>query len=118
MKYKRLNTILVNNTLLYYNKITKSYIDNTKILWYNANCKGKTRFYIVTILLKKRGFYNMSYLGIYTNDINNFDLSEHKKAKTIEELEEKQTSKCYLKIFKLIDDTLEDAELVCTKVLK
>lgn len=60
----------------------------------------------------------MSYLGIYTNDINNFDLSEHKKAKTIEELETKQTSKCYLKIFKLIDDTLENAELVCTKVLK
>ena len=60
----------------------------------------------------------MSYLVIYTNDINNFDLSEHKKAKTIEELETKQTSKCYLKIFKLIDDTLADAELVCTKVLK
>ena len=60
----------------------------------------------------------MSYLGIYTNDLTNFDLSEHKKANTIEELEEKQTSKCYLKIFKLIDDTLEDAELVCTKVLK
>lgn len=60
----------------------------------------------------------MSYLGIYTNDINNFDLSEYKKAKNIEELETKQTSKCYLKIFKLIDDTLEDAELVCTKVFK
>jgi len=60
----------------------------------------------------------MSYLGIYTNDLNNYDLSEHKKATTIEELEAKQTSKCYLKIFKLIDDTLEDAELVCTKILK
>ena len=118
MKYKRFSTILINNTLLYYNKITKSYIDNMQILWYNANCKGKARFYIIIILLKKRGFYNMSYLGIYTNDINNYDLSEHKKATTIEELEAKQTSKCYLKIFKLIDDTLEDAELVCTKVLK
>ena len=36
----------------------------------------------------------MSYLGIYTNDINNYDLSEHKKAKTIEELEAKHTSTC------------------------
>lgn len=60
----------------------------------------------------------MNYLGIYTNDINNFDLSEHKKAKSIEELEQKPTSKCYLKVYELIDDTLEEAELVCTKVLK
>lgn len=65
-----------------------------------------------------KGRLDMSYLGIYTNDINNFDLSEHKKAETIEELEGKQTSKCYLKVYELIDDTLEEAELICTKVLK
>lgn len=60
----------------------------------------------------------MSYLGIYTNDLHNFDLSEHLKAKTIEELEEKKTTKCYLKVFELQNDILEEAELVCTKILK
>ena len=60
----------------------------------------------------------MAYLGIYTNDLNNFDLSEHLKADTIEELEKKKTSKQYLKIFELNEDILEEAELVCTKVLK
>ena len=60
----------------------------------------------------------MAYLGIYTNDLNNFDLSEHLKADTIEELEKKKTSKQYLKIFELNEDILEEAELIYTKVLK
>ena len=60
----------------------------------------------------------MSYLGVYTDNLNNFDLSEHLKAKTIEELEAKKTTKQYLKIFELNDDILEEAELICTKVLR
>ena len=60
----------------------------------------------------------MAYLGIYTNNLNNYDLSEHKKAETIEELEAKQTSKCFLLVYEMQSDTLEDAEFICTKVLK
>ena len=60
----------------------------------------------------------MSYLGIYTNDLKNYDLSEHLKADAIEELEAKQTTKQYLKIFEMNNDILEDAELICTKVLR
>lgn len=60
----------------------------------------------------------MSYLGIYTNDINNYDLSEHKKADTIEELEAKPTSKSFILVYEMQGNTLEDAELICTKVLK
>lgn len=41
----------------------------------------------------------MSYLGIYTNDLHNFDLSEHLKAKTIEELEEKKDNEMLFKSF-------------------
>jgi hypothetical protein len=60
----------------------------------------------------------MSFLGIYTNNLKDNDLSEHLKANTIEELEAKKTTKQYLKIFELDNDILEDAELICTKVLK
>ena len=60
----------------------------------------------------------MNYLGIYTNNLNGFDLTEHMKAKTIEELEEKETNKEYLKIFELPNNILEEASLICTKVLK
>lgn len=60
----------------------------------------------------------MSYLGIYTNNLSDNELTEHKKADTIKELEEKQTNKAYIKIYRLFDDTLEDAEFICTKVLK
>ncbi len=60
----------------------------------------------------------MAYLGIYTNDINNYDLSEHKKANSIEELEAKPTSKAFILVYEMQSDTLEDAEFICTKVLK
>ncbi len=60
----------------------------------------------------------MAYLGIYTNDLNNYDLSEHKKADTIEELEAKPTSKAFILVYEMQSDTLEDAEFICTKVLK
>lgn len=59
----------------------------------------------------------MSYLGIYTNDISNNDLSEHLKADTIKELEQKKTNKHYLQVYELDNDILEDAEFLYTKVL-
>ena len=37
---------------------------------------------------------------------------------TIEELEAKKTTKQYLKIFEIDNDILEEAELICTKVLR
>ncbi len=60
----------------------------------------------------------MAYLGIYTNDINNNDITEHKKADTIEELENKKTNKNFLKVYQMQNDILEDAEFIYTKVLK
>lgn len=60
----------------------------------------------------------MSYLGIYTDNLKENDLTEHLKAETMEELEQKKTSKHFLKIFEIENDILEEAELVCTKVLK
>ena len=60
----------------------------------------------------------MSYLGIYTNNLNDNDISEIKKADTIEELEAKKTNKQFLKVYEMQEDILEDAELICTKVLK
>lgn len=60
----------------------------------------------------------MSYLGIYTNNLNDNDISEIKKADTIAELEAKKTNKQFLKVYEMQEDILEDAELICTKVLK
>ena len=68
--------------------------------------------------LCSKGGLIMSYLGIYTDNLKEFDLTEHLKAESIEELEQKKTHKQYLKIFELNNDILENAELVCTKILR
>lgn len=60
----------------------------------------------------------MQYIGIYINNLNDNDISELKKADTIEELEAKETSKQFLKVYQIQSDTLEEAEFICTKVLK
>lgn len=60
----------------------------------------------------------MSYLGIYTNNLQDFDLSEHLKAETIDELEAKETTKQYLQIYEITNDILEEAQFIYTKILR
>ena len=60
----------------------------------------------------------MSYLGIYTNNLNEIDLTEHLKADTIDELEAKETTKQYLQVYELENDILEEAQFIYTKILR